>query len=131
VVYFILDLGTICPDLHKYLRLLEEVVIRSLYKFEIESGRVDSLTGVWIGPHGKEKKICAIGIRVRNWVSMHGIAINVNTDLKYFNHIIPCGIQNRGVVSMQDILEEGQDLTIVASEIVRASEELFGVNIIV
>lgn len=129
VIYFILDLVVICPDLHKYLRLLEEIVIRSLYDFAIESGRIGSLTGVWVGPQGKEKKICAVGIRVKNWVTMHGIALNVNTDLKYFNYIIPCGIRNKGVVSMKGLLSKSQELNIVAINILQNSEKLFGLKI--
>src|SRR5699024_285412 len=84
----------------KYLRLLEEVIIRTCAEFDIESGRIKGLTGVW----AKGRKICAMGIRCSRWVTMHGFALNVNTDLSYFNHIVPCGITDKEVTSLEEVL---------------------------
>jgi lipoyl(octanoyl) transferase len=101
VGYPILDLRRWVADVHAYLRALEEVVIVALRQFGIESGREPGLTGVW-HPEGK---IAAIGVRVSRWVTSHGFALNVTTDLEYFRRIVPCGIVGRGVSSMASILE--------------------------
>jgi lipoyl(octanoyl) transferase len=101
VGYPIWDLDQIYTDIHRYLREIEEVVILTLKDFGISNaGRNEGLTGVWVG----EEKICAIGVRTSRWVTMHGFALNVNTDLNYFNLIVPCGIQDKAVTSMQKIL---------------------------
>ncbi|WP_103327383.1 lipoyl(octanoyl) transferase LipB [Bacteroidetes bacterium endosymbiont of Geopemphigus sp.] len=102
VVYPILDLEHFFIDIHKYLRSLEEVVIRLLAAYGLQGERSPGETGVWLDV-GKPsaRKLCAIGIRVSRWVSMHGLALNVNTDMSYFKYIIPCGIQGKGVSSMQ------------------------------
>lgn len=128
VVYFILDLNYICLDLHKYLRLLEEIVIETLEAFEIKAGRINSLTGVWVKEEEMDKKICAIGIRVKNWVTMHGIALNVNTDLNYFDHIVPCGIRNKGVTSMRHFLKKIQSLDLVSQRMIEVSKKKFEVD---
>jgi len=99
VGYPILDLDRHFTDVHKYLRFLEEVIIRTCLEYGIEAGRIDGLTGVWVG----DKKICAMGIRCSRWVTMHGFALNVNTDLSYFNHIVPCGISNKAVTSLSEL----------------------------
>jgi lipoyl(octanoyl) transferase len=96
VGYPILDLSQFKRDIHWYLRSLEEVIIQTLLDFEIEGKRLPNLTGVWV----KGKKICAIGVKVTRWVTMHGFALNVSTNLDYFNHIIPCGISDHGVTSI-------------------------------
>jgi lipoyl(octanoyl) transferase len=103
VGYPILDLEKFYTDIGKYLRNIEEVIIRTLKEYGIEAGRSAGETGVWIDAHikGKERKICAIGVRSSRWITMHGFALNVNTDLDYFNFIIPCGIQNKQVTSLQ------------------------------
>lgn len=104
--YPILDLDNFFTDIHKYLRYLEETVIRTLADFEIEANRIPGKTGVWIDAETVfARKICAMGIRASRWVTMHGFALNVNTDLSYFDHIIPCGIKDRSVTSMQKELE--------------------------
>lgn len=103
VVYPIFDLDWFFTDIHKYLRLLEQAVINILKKYGITGERSEKLTGVWIKGH-TERKICAIGVRCSRWVTMHGLAFNINTDLNYFNYIIPCGIQNKAVTSMQQEL---------------------------
>ena len=102
VGYPILDLYNFFTDIHKYLRFLEEMVIRTLDEYGIESGRSEGETGVWldIGNPLKARKICAMGVRASRWVTMHGFALNVNTDLSYFNNIIPCGIVDKAVTSM-------------------------------
>ncbi len=108
VGYPILDLEKFYTDIGKYLRNLEEAVIMTLDHFNIKGERSAGETGVWIQPGmpGKERKICAIGVRCSRWVTMHGFALNVNTDLSYFNNIIPCGIQNKQVTSIEKELGE-------------------------
>ncbi len=103
VGYPILDLEKFYTDIGKYLRNLEETVILTLAEYGITAGRSAGETGVWIdaGIAGRERKICAIGVRCSRWITMHGFALNVNTDLDYFNNIIPCGIQNKQVTSME------------------------------
>lgn len=103
VGYPILDLEKFGTDIGKYMRNLEEVVIRTLAHYGIAGGRSSGETGVWIdmGIPGRERKICAIGVRCSRWITMHGFAFNVNTDLSYFNHIIPCGIVNKQVTSLE------------------------------
>jgi lipoyl(octanoyl) transferase len=109
VVYPILDLNNYYKDTHRYLRDLEEVVIVTLKELNIDSHREEEFTGVWAG----EEKICAIGIKVSRWITMHGIAFNINTDLSYFDKIIPCGIFHKGVTSIEKILGKEFDLQII------------------
>ena len=105
VVYPILDLDYFFTDIHKYMRFLEEVVISTLKQFGIESGRFEGLTGVWIEAETpRARKICAMGVKSSRWVTMHGIGFNINTDLNYFSHIIPCGIDDKAVTSMKQEL---------------------------
>jgi lipoyl(octanoyl) transferase len=105
VVYPIFDLDQFFTDIHKYMRFLEEAVIQTLKEFGIEAGRVSGLTGVWIeGETERARKICAMGVKSSRWVTMHGIGFNVNSDLSYFSHIIPCGIDDKAVTSMQQEL---------------------------
>ena len=101
VGYPIIDLNKWKPDTHLYLRNLEEVIIKVLAEYGIESGRKPEYTGVWVG----ESKIAAIGIRVSRWVTMHGFAFNINTDLELFNGIIPCGIKDKEVTSLSRLLK--------------------------
>jgi len=96
VGYPILDLDRHFTDVHKYLRYLEEVIIKTCAEFDVVAGRIEGLTGVWVD----DKKICAMGIRCSRWVTMHGFALNVNTDLTYFDHIVPCGISDKKVSSL-------------------------------
>ena len=108
VCYPIIDLDNFFEDIHKYLRLLEEAIIVTLDHFGINAGRIEKLTGVWIdfdsedsnGPRNP-RKICAMGVRSSRWVTMHGLALNVNTNLEYFGNIIPCGIDDKAVTSME------------------------------
>ncbi len=103
VGYPILDLENFYTDIGKYLRNVEEVIIKTIAEYGIKGDRSKGETGVWIEPDvaGKERKICAIGVRCSRWITMHGFALNVNTDLSYFNNIIPCGIQNKQVTSIE------------------------------
>ncbi|MBA3648438.1 MAG: lipoyl(octanoyl) transferase LipB [Chitinophagales bacterium] len=103
VGYPILDLDYFFTDIGKYLRIIEEAIILTLWEYGIAAGRSSGETGVWLdaASPSKARKICAIGVRCSRWVTMHGFAFNVNTDLDYFNLIIPCGISNKGVTSMR------------------------------
>ena len=102
VAYPILDLDQYFTDIHKYLRFLEEAVIKTCAEFGVEAGRIDGLTGVWVdidsGPQAR--KICAFGVKASRWVTMHGLAFNVDSDLDFFDLIVPCGIKDRGVTSL-------------------------------
>lgn len=113
VGYPILDLEKFYTDIGKYLRNLEEVIILTLADYGIRGERSPGETGVWIDPGvpGKERKICAIGVRCSRWITMHGFAFNVHTDLSYFNHIIPCGIVNKQVTSLERELGFKPDIT--------------------
>ena len=101
VAYPILDLNRLGLRLHGYMRLLEQVVIDTLADFGIEGVRDPPTTGVWVGPDGQGAKICAMGVRISRWVSMHGLALNVTTNLDHFDLIVPCGLSGRSVTSMQ------------------------------
>lgn len=125
VGYPIFDMARHFTDIHKYLRYLEEVIIKSCADYGIEAGRIEGLTGVWVG----EQKICAMGIRCSRWVTMHGFAFNVNTDLSYFNHIIPCGIGDKEVTSLQDLLDREVDEEEVKEHLVTHFEEVFDIRI--
>jgi len=108
-VYPILDLDCFFTDIHKYMRYLEEAVIKTLAEFGLKGERYDGLTGVWIEPEtANARKICAMGVKSSRWVTMHGIGFNVNSDLSYFKHIVPCGIDDKQVTSMKE--ELGRDL---------------------
>jgi lipoyl(octanoyl) transferase len=111
VMYPVFDLDYFFTDIHKYMRCLEEAVILTLRDFGIEAGREDGLTGVWIEPQSKNsRKICAMGVKSSRWVTMHGIGFNVNTDLHYFSHIIPCGIEDKAVTSLQKEMGNALDM---------------------
>jgi lipoyl(octanoyl) transferase len=127
VVYPVLDLDNFFTDIHKYLRLLEEAVILTMNDFGIEAGRSNGETGVWINPqHNLDaRKICAMGVRCSRWVTMHGLALNVNVDLNYFSHIVPCGISDKMVTSMDKELEKTIDIEVVKSKIKKYFCELF------
>jgi lipoyl(octanoyl) transferase len=132
VGYPILDLEKIYTDIGRYLRELEEVIILTLKDFNIQAGRSPGETGVWIDTElkGRERKICAMGVRCSRWITMHGFALNVNTDLSYFNHIIPCGIQHKKVTSMQEELGRKLDKEKVKEKLKINFEKIFGVEII-
>lgn len=127
VGYPILDLDYFFTDIHKYLRYLEESVILTLYDFGLTAGRIKGLTGVWMNAENPDeaRKICAMGVRCSRWVTMHGLAFNVNPDLSYFKHIIPCGITDKAVTSMQLELDEIQDMEAVKSRLKFHLSQLF------
>ena len=127
VGYPILDLDQFFTDIHKYLRFLEEAIILTLAEYGIEAGRVEGLTGVWLDIENKEKsrKICAMGIKCSRWVTMHGFAFNVNTELDYFEKIVPCGIDDRDVTSMKRELGREVDMDEVKAKIIKHLGSLF------
>ena len=111
VGYPIFDLGLLGIGLKEYISRLEEAIIRSIREFSISGSRLQGGTGVWLdaGVPGKERKICAIGVKASRYVTMHGFALNVNTDLAYFDHINPCGFKDKGVTSLEKELNSKQD----------------------
>jgi len=119
VVYPILDLDNFFTDIHKYMRFLEEAVIQTLAEFGIEGGRIKGMTGVWIDIDRSPRKICAFGVKTSRWVTMHGLALNVNTDLGYFNNIVPCGIadKDKSVTSIEKELGHPVDIEKVKSSL--------------
>lgn len=123
VGYPILDLEKFSTDIGRYLRNLEEVIIRCMAEYGLQGQRSPGETGVWMQPEekGNERKICALGVRCSRWITMHGFAFNVNTDLSYFHHIIPCGIQNKKVTSLQK--ELGREISM--SEVKEVFKEKF------
>ena len=126
VGYPILDLDNFFTDIHKYLRYLEEAVILTLADYGIESTRSDGETGVWLDVGGeKARKICALGVRSSRWVTMHGFAFNVNCDLSYFGNIIPCGIVDKSVTSMQKELSKEVDMQEVQDKLKGHLKKLF------
>ncbi|UEG49132.1 lipoyl(octanoyl) transferase LipB [Ferruginibacter lapsinanis] len=131
VGYPIIDLEKFYTDIGRYLRELEEVIILTLADFGIKGERSQGETGVWIEPGiiGKERKICAMGVRCSRWITMHGFALNVNTDLSYFNNIIPCGIQNKQVTSLQRELGREVEYELVKRQLLSNFEKVFNVSI--
>lgn len=133
VGYPILDLDLLFTDVHRYVRSLEEVIIRVLKYYQIQGGRNDRYTGVWVqSPNaGQEmQKICAIGVHLSRWVTMHGFAFNINTNLSYFNHIIPCGIADpdKSVCSLSGLLGKDVDLQQIKNQVVAEFGQVFEVE---
>ena len=130
VVYPILDLDQFFTDIHKYMRFLEQAVINTLLKFGIQSSRIDGMTGVWIDSAlPSARKICAMGVKSSRWVTMHGIGFNINTNLDFFSHIVPCGIDDKAVTSMQKELGIEVDMQEVENIIIEEFKSLFGFQI--
>ena len=131
VGYPIIDLENFFTDIHKYLRSLEEVIIRTLADYGIKGERSEGETGVWLDVGTPfARKICAMGVRASRWVTMHGFALNVNTDLGYFDNIIPCGIRGKAVTSLNvELSKEKVDTEEVKRYILKHFEEIFGVII--
>ncbi len=121
VGYPILDLNPDRRDVHRYVRDLEEVLIRLLDDYGVSAGRVAGLTGVWVG----DDKVAAIGVRIARWITSHGFALNVTTDLSYFDLIVPCGIADRGVTSMERLLNRPVDHREVEDRLVQRFTEVF------
>ncbi len=132
VGYPILDLDNFFTDIHKYLRYLEEAVILTLADYGVEAGRIDGLTGVWIDHiHQKNpRKICAIGVKSSRWVTMHGFAFNVNTDLSYFDYIVPCGIADKAVTSLAQELGKTLPIAEVEARLKTHIASLFGMELV-
>jgi lipoyl(octanoyl) transferase len=131
VVYPIFDLENFFTDIHKFMRVMEEAVIQTLKEFGIESGRVEKLTGVWLdgGNPTTARKICAMGVKMSRWVTMHGLALNVNPDHNYFNYIVPCGIQDKAVTSMEKELGSKVDFAKVSHVLKEKMINTFGLNL--
>tara|TARA_Y100000385_G_scaffold137794_1_gene143177 strand:- start:2730 stop:3434 length:705 start_codon:yes stop_codon:yes gene_type:complete len=118
VVYPILDLDNFFTDIHKYLRFLEEAVISTLKEYGLETKRSPGETGVWVDVGTPfARKICAMGVRASRWVTMHGLALNLNIDLGYFDHIVPCGIKGKGVTSLAKELGKEIDVELVKQKL--------------
>lgn len=132
VGYPILDLDNFFTDIHRYLRYLEEAVILTLKDYGITAGRIEGLTGVWIDHQHQRnpRKICALGVKSSRWVTMHGFAFNINTDLSYFNHIIPCGISDKAVTSLASELGPPQDMVLVQQKLLNHLSNLFEMQLI-
>ena len=126
VGYPILDLDNFFTDIHKYLRFLEEVIIKTLAEYGLTATRSKGETGVWLDAETPfARKICALGVRASRWVTMHGFALNVNTDLTYFEHIVPCGIKGKGVTSLKVELGKEICLNEVKEKLVKHFLDLF------
>lgn len=125
VGYPIIDLTGYYRDIHRYLRAVEEVIIQTLTEYGIHSRRAEKYTGVWVG----NDKIAAIGVKVSRWITMHGFALNVNTDLSYFDRIIPCGIFHKGITSLERLLGKKISLNEISSVLAQKFGEVFGVQV--
>lgn len=131
VGYPIIDLEQFKTDLGWYLRSLEEVIILTMADYGLKGERSKGETGVWLDPDipGKERKICAMGIKCSRWITMHGFAFNVNTDLSYFDHIVPCGIVGKQVTSLQKELGKEVDFSAVKDQLKKHFEKVFNVTL--
>lgn len=131
VGYPVFDLEKFYTDIGKYIRSLEEVVIRTMAEYGLKGERSKGETGVWLDPSekGKERKICAIGVRCSRWITMHGFAFNVNTDLAYFDNIVPCGIRDKQVTSLQKELGKEISLEEIKNVLLQKFEEVFEITI--
>ncbi|MBD2699850.1 lipoyl(octanoyl) transferase LipB [Spirosoma sp. BT702] len=139
VGYPILDLDNFFTDIHRYMRLLEESIILTLANYGLQAGRIDGLTGVWLdyetdlgelGMKRNPRKICAMGVKASRWVTMHGFALNVNTDLRYFSHIVPCGIADKAVTSLAVELGREVSLDEVIEHVQRHLANLFEMELV-
>lgn len=128
VCYPVFDMENFFADIHRYMRTLEEAVIRTCADYGLSAGRIEGLTGVWLG-HApgdlRPRKICAMGVKTSRWVSMHGLAFNVNTDLSYFGSIVPCGISDKAVTSLQAELGRELPMAEVETRLLGHLQELF------
>ncbi len=132
VVYPVIDLENFFTDIHRYMRTLEEGVVQTLRTFLIDGGRIAGLTGVWLEAENKlrVRKICALGVKTSRWVTLHGLALNVNTDLHYFDYIVPCGITDKAVTSMEKELGAPQSTESVKSILKGNLLKLFGMKVL-
>jgi lipoyl(octanoyl) transferase len=129
VGYPIIDLKPDRCDVHKYVRDLEETLIRAVADFGISAGRIEGLTGIWTGAPGNEAKLAAIGVRISRWVTSHGFALNVSTDLSRFGLIVPCGISDKGVTSIERLLGHPLSMDEVGGAVAGAFRSVFGVEL--
>lgn len=132
VVYPVIDLENFFTDIHQYMRLLEESVIQTLKEFNISAGRIKGLTGVWLDSELETtaRKICALGVKTSRWVTLHGLAFNVNSHLEYFGYIVPCGIQDKAVTSLEKEKGSAQDFQLVKSILKDKLANLFEMEIV-
>lgn len=132
VGYPILDLEQFFTDLGKYMRYLEEVIINTITHYGIKGARLPGSTGVWLDPDqpAKARKICAMGVRCSRWMTMHGFALNVNTDMRFFDYIVPCGIGDKAVTSMQKELGKELDMVEVKQILKKEFGAVFGAEIL-
>ena len=128
--YPIIDLDNFFTDINLYLRSLENTIIDTLSFYDILGFTIKGETGVWVKNQNEFKKICAFGIRASRWVTMHGFSLNGNSDLNYFNNIIPCGIKDKGVTSIKDILNQEVDLKELKAKIIENFEKNFDANLV-
>jgi lipoyl(octanoyl) transferase len=128
VAYPILNLGAIRRDVVWYVRMLEEAMIRATSGFGITAERVAGKTGIWVGSGGREEKLAAIGVHLSRWVTSHGLAYNVSTDLRYFDLIVPCGIADRKATSLEKLLGRRVEIKEVALQIAAQLGEVFGLD---
>ncbi len=124
VVYPIINLKNYRTSIFWYIRTLEEVIIECLKYYEIFATRIDGLTGVWV----KNKKIAALGVRISRWVTMHGFSLNVYTDLKYYDGIIPCGVRDYGVTSIEKVSGEVHEMSLVKGLVSKKFNQCFSIN---
>jgi len=131
VGYPILDLDNFFTDIYKYLRFLEEAIILTLAEYGLVAGRIAGLTGVWLDYETQQnpRKICALGVKCSRWVTMHGFALNVNTDLSFFDYIVPCGITDKAVTSLKQELGYAVPLPEVEQKVLKHLTQLFGATL--
>ena len=131
VCYPILDLDQFFTDIHKYLRYLEDAIIKTMAEYGLKGDRYPGYTGVWLDPNGENaRKICAMGVRCSRWVTMHGLAFNVNSDLDYFGNIVPCGIDDKAVTSMEKELGEKLNIEEVQAKLQHHIATIFDMSLI-
>ncbi len=133
VGYPILDLDCFFTDIHKFVRYIEEAAIRTIAEYGVVGERIDGLSGVWVrgDENSKDRKICAIGIHLSRWVTMHGFALNANTDLSYFGHIVPCGITDKEVTSIQNETGKMVEIEGVIQKLNKHFSQLFNYKMII
>jgi lipoyl(octanoyl) transferase len=131
VVYPVIDMENFFTDIHKYMRLLEEAVTLTCAEYGVATGRISGLTGVWldVDDEKKARKICALGVKTSRWVTMHGLAFNVNADLNYFKHIVPCGIDDKAVTSLEAELGRRIEMEEVKEKLKKHLAQLFGMRL--
>jgi lipoyl(octanoyl) transferase len=128
VGYPIFDLNPDRRDVHRYVRDLEEALIIAIREFGVDGRRVKGLTGVWVGPEAREGKIAAIGVRISRWITSHGFALNVATDLGHFDLIVPCGISDRGVTSLEQVTGRSIEMADVEDAVVKGFQSTWGLQ---